>query len=477
MTRVRAIHWTRGLSIALLAAPASAGLCRAQVARTGTPEQRFFEWTDLRFAPQVFALRRTKMVEQLRASGNGVLLVPSAEGTSGGETFRQLDDFLYFTGLEVPRSVLAIDARDGRSTLFTPHRDARFENAGRRNDFPGRPLADDPEISRRSGLDAVLPYESLDSAVASWVGASISIRLDAPGSGGPAGQVVAAPVSDYVTIWSPVQMLAFHLLEKHPGVRLLSAGSSVARLRMVKGGEEIEVMRRVASITAQAIREAAGHVRDGIDERSLEAELEAAFKRRGGQRLGFASIIKSGPNSLWAWRILAAQYDRRNRSMHGGELVIFDVGTELDGYTSDVGRTFPVSGRFTAEQRERLELITRVSDAIIAAIRPGITLADLTRVAMETIPAAERTYMQTPSYFGHHVGLSSGDPGLPDAPLEPGMIFTVEPWYYNHDLGISVFIEDMVLVTGHGAEVLTAELPRSPQDLERMVSRTRSDSR
>ena len=77
--------------------------------------------------------------------------------------------------------------------------------------------------------------------------------------------------------------------------------------------------------------------------------------------------------------------------------------------------------------------------------------------------------MQTGVFFGHHIGMNAGDPSLPEAPLEPGMVFTVEPWYYNHDDAISVFIEDVVLVTDDGAEVLTAALPRIPEDLERMV--------
>ena len=77
--------------------------------------------------------------------------------------------------------------------------------------------------------------------------------------------------------------------------------------------------------------------------------------------------------------------------------------------------------------------------------------------------------MQTPSYFGHHLGLSSGDPSLLEEPLAPGMVFTIEPWYYNHDLGISVFVEDVLLVTDDGVEVLTRTLPRTPDELERMV--------
>jgi Xaa-Pro aminopeptidase len=155
--------------------------------------------------------------------------------------------------------------------------------------------------------------------------------------------------------------------------------------------------------------------------------------------------------------------------MEAGELVIQDVGCAVDGYVSDVGRTFPVDGHFTPAQRAKLELSTRVSDAVIAAVRPGVTFADLTRVAYEAIPDDEEPYMQTPSYFGHHLGLSTGDPSLLEEPLAPGMVFTIEPWYYNHDLGISVFVEDVLLVTDDGVEVLTRALPRSPDELERLM--------
>lgn len=155
--------------------------------------------------------------------------------------------------------------------------------------------------------------------------------------------------------------------------------------------------------------------------------------------------------------------------MESDELVILDVGCEVDGYVSDVGRTFPVGGTFDALQREKLLVSTRAADAIIAAVRPGVTLRELTEIAYEAIPDHEEQYMQTPTYFGHHIGMSSGDPALIDARLEAGMVFTVEPWYYNHDLGISVFVEDVILVTEDGAEVLTAGLGRTPEQLEAMI--------
>ncbi len=155
--------------------------------------------------------------------------------------------------------------------------------------------------------------------------------------------------------------------------------------------------------------------------------------------------------------------------MRDGDLVIFDVGCEVQHYSSDVGRTFPVSGSFADDQRDILEMVTAISDSIIANVRPGITLAELQALAVDLIPEDERRYMQAEFFFGHHIGLAVGDLNIRDAMLEPGMIFTVEPWYYNHDRGISVFIEDDVLVTATGSEVLTAMLPRTPEDLEALV--------
>ncbi len=437
----------------------------AAAQQTATPEQRFFDWTDLQFDKAVYQQRRTGLMQALREAGGGIFLAPAAHGVSHGHTFRQLDDFLYFTGLELPHSILALDADSGTAILFTPRRDARFESTARPNDFPGRPLGDDPELARRSGIADVWPYEALDAALMAWIAEGRTLWIN------PGRSPIAPLKTDFIVDWNPAQMLLFHLQQTYPSARVQSAYAAVARQRMIKGPEEIAVMRRVCLLTAQAIREAAGQIQDGVDERTLEAALEAVYKRGGAQRLAFSSIIKSGPNSLWPWRILAAHNDRRNRRMRDGDLVIFDVGTELDHYVSDVGRTFPVSGRFTPDQRSVLSMEIAVADAIIAAVRPGVTLAELTEVAIEAIPPQERPYMQTGSFFGHHLGLNTGDPSLLDEPLAPGMIFTVEPWYYNHERQISVFTEDVILVTEDGAEVLTAMLPRTPEALEAMVGR------
>jgi len=428
-----------------------------------TPEQRFFDWTHLQFPAAEYARRREALFDAV-GDAQGVILISSANGHSHGETFRQADDFLYFTGLELPGSVLILDIPTRRPTLFVPDRDFRFESASRPNDFPGRPLGTDPALKEVSGITDIRSYDLLEVALREWERLAVPVLFNA-GRPGAIRRVVTGLIPD----WDPQILSLYHLQMTHKILHLRNVYEPIAYTRMTKSALEIEALRRSARATESAITSAAAKVRDGVTERALEAEFEGTCKLNGAQRIAFASIIKSGPNSLWPWRVLAAQYDRRNRAMHDGEIVIFDVGCEVDNYVSDVGRTFPVSGRFSDEQRRILRMEIGVSDAIIAAIRPGMTFRELQKVADAAIPTDQRPYMQTGLYFGHHIGLSTGDPNLPDIELGPGMVFTVEPWYYNHETGISVFTEDDVVVTADGVEVLTSRLPRTPEELERMV--------
>ncbi len=429
-----------------------------------TPEQRYADWARPDFRPQEYEYRRGRTMDGLRASGGGLLLVPASDGVTHGGTFRQLEDFWYLTGLEVSQSMLVLDADRRRSILFMPPTDPRFENPGRPNDFPGRPLLDDYRLRSIAGIDEYRDVADLDAYVRTRVAEGAILRVNA-GAAGAAPE----PVVPMIGALDANAALLHRLRSDHPGAEVRNAFEVVARMRMVKSPAEIERMRAAADATMAGIRAAASRIRAGIDERSLQGEFERTCRTFGAQGMPFTPIIKSGANSLWAWRILAAHYNRRNRALRDGELVIFDVGCEVDGYVSDVGRTFPVGGSFSDVQREKLLVSTRAAEAVIAAVRPGVTLRDLTAVAYDAIPDHEEPHMQTPSFFGHHIGLSAGDPALLDEPLAPGMVFTVEPWYYNHEIGVAVFVEEVVLVTEDGAEVLTASLPRDPAALEGLV--------
>ena len=429
-----------------------------------TPEQRYTDWTRLDFRAQEYAYRRARILDGLRATGGGVLLTPSSDGLTHGGTFRQLEDFWYLTGLEVVQSMLVLDADRDRSILFMPPRDPRFEDPGRPNDFPGRPLLEDYQLRSIAGIDEYRDIAELDGFIRQRTGAGTVLRVNA-GSPGP----VAQPPVPLIGTLDATASLVHRLSADYPGAGVVNAFEVIARLRMVKTPAEIARMRVAADATMAGIQAAARRIRPGVGERTLQGEFENTCRTFGSQSIPFTPIVKSGDNSLWPWRVLAAHYDRRNRALRDGDLVILDVGCEVDGYISDVGRTFPVNGTFTDIQREKLLVSTRAADAIIAAIRPGTTLGELMAVAYEAIPDEEEPHMQTGSFFGHHIGLSAGDPALLDEPLAPGMVFTVEPWYYNHEIGVSVFVEDVILVTGDGAEVLTESLPRSPEALEALV--------
>ncbi len=429
-----------------------------------TPQQSYFDWTSLPFSKEEFAQRRANLIEALKEEDKtGLVLIPSRDGVSQGETFRQLDDFYYFTGLEFPNSMLLIDVDDGFSAVYAPETDTRFESESRPNDFPGRPLANDSTIEEKAGIE-IISIEDLRVLLKNQARKRQVVLLNT-GSKAP-----TIPISQkYISNPSIAEILVLNLEWNHAGFSYENIYSAIAKVRMIKSPAEIELMRKATSINLIGIKEAVKSISSGVDERYLEGVLEGAYKKEGAQRLAFSSIIKSGPNSLWPWRILASHYDRRNRTMTDGELVIFDVGCEYNQYVSDVGRTFPVSGKFSRRQKEILEMEISISDQIIAFIKPGITFQDLRDLTDRIIPEDSKQYMQANLFFGHHIGLAAGDPNLQDAELKPGMIFTVEPWYYNHDEQISVFTEDVILVTENGCEVLSTDLPRAPKELEKMM--------
>ncbi|PTM11540.1 MAG: hypothetical protein DA407_01480, partial [Bacteroidetes bacterium] len=424
--------------------------------------QSYFEWTELPFSKEELAQRRSNVIEVLKAQNkDGIVLIPAKDGFSYGETFRQLDDFYYFTGLELPNAMLAIEVASGETTVFTPEMDKRFHSASRPNDFPGRPLLNDTEIAMQSGL-TLKNIGEFSAYIDSKASETIIVNN---GRGGD----IRYATDDYIATYSPVQVLMKAIKTKHNISDFENAYEAIANVRMIKSEAEIDIMRKAAKITVESIIEASKSIQEGMDERYLEGVLEGHYKKLGAERLAFGSIIKSGPNSLWPWRILATHYNRRNRVMKKGDLVIFDVGCEYNNYVSDIGRTFPVSGKYTPRQKEILTMEVSIADQIIDYLKPGITFQDIRNLTDSIIPEDAKKYMQVGLFFGHHLGLSTGDPDLPEAVLKPGMIFTVEPWYYNHDEQISVFTEDVILITETGCEVLSKDLPRAPVDLERIM--------
>jgi Xaa-Pro aminopeptidase len=266
-------------------------------------------------------------------------------------------------------------------------------------------------------------------------------------------------------------------------------------MRLHKEPAELDVMRRAASISHEAHCEAARLARPGTFEYELEAALEYVFRRRGSGGPAYTTIVGGGANAT------VLHYVRNDQKLREGELVLIDAGCELSGYASDVTRTYPIGGRFAPAARDVYDVVLAAQEAALARCRPGATLPEIHATAVRNLvlglvelgvlagdvdelvasEAHRRFYMhQTSHWLGldvHDVGAyrKGGEPRR----LEPGMVFTVEPGlYFAPSLegvdprwrGIGVRIEDDVLVTAEGCEVLTAAIPKAPEDLEALVA-------
>jgi Xaa-Pro aminopeptidase len=262
--------------------------------------------------------------------------------------------------------------------------------------------------------------------------------------------------------------------EKHPQLKVKNAGPLVARLRQQKSPVEVDLIRRAIIATDEGIRRAMRACKPGVREYELQAEIEYAMTRSGAWGPSFPSIVGSGPNAL------IPHYELNLRTARAGEVVVMDVGAEMSGYAADVTRTIPVTGRFSQSQRTVYETVLRAQRAVIAAVRPGVSWKTLDATARAVIKEAgyDRFWLHSVS---HHLGLDVHDAGVMDT-LRAGMVITVEPGIYisvadttvsAEYRGIGVRIEDDVLVTSAGAEVLSSQVPKDAADIERIMRRKR----
>ena len=246
----------------------------------------------------------------------------------------------------------------------------------------------------------------------------------------------------------------------------------VDSMRAVKDADEIARLRIAVNISVAGHLAAMRAARPGMYEYELEAVLEDGFRRNGADRVGYPSIVGSGPNAT------TLHYDVNRRRTADGDLVVIDAAAEWGQYTADVTRTFPVNGRFTPRQKAVYDLVLASQQAAFDSVRPGATLRQLDGIA--------RRYMREHSgklcgetttcdaYFihglGHPIGMDVHDVGGA-RPFQPGSVITLEPGIYLPAEALGVRIEDDVLVTAAGGEWLSADAPRSTEAIEQLMRR------
>jgi Xaa-Pro aminopeptidase len=431
------------------------------------------------FDPAIFAARRDAYMQQLGPAAVTVVrsLPERLRNGDAYHVFRQHSDLVYLTGFLEPDTTLVLrpGAEKERVVMFVRPRDAELEIwDGRRAGIEG--------AKEHYGADAAYPSAELPARlwelIANHDELHYSLGLD-----GEMDLLVGAAIA---------RLRKLEKKGKRPPRVVVDPRVGLHELRLHKRPEELAVLRKAVAITCDAHVAAMGLGRPGVFEHEIEALINYTFRKRGGVGPGYNTIVGAGANAT------ILHYTQNRCAIAGGDLVLVDAGCEYDHYTADITRTWPASGRFTAPQRRVYEAVLATQKSAIAMARPGVTIDDIHNHCVKQLTDAmiqlgllagtvddriadqsfRKYYMHGTS---HWLGLDVHDVGAytrdgKARPLEPGMVITIEPGLYiaasaadaPADLrGIGIRIEDDILITPTGHEVLTAACPKEIEDIER----------
>ena len=313
---------------------------------------------------------------------------------------------------------------------------------------PREPVS--PELLKKYGVDRVL-RGSPESALA-----AAGLHHDCVAMLAPASMAKADRNDDELA-----QRVASRF-----GLKIIYKRGLLADLRAAHSPEELDRMERAVAITAAGHNTIARAAVAGVSERDVQTQLEYTFFASGATGLSYSSIVGSGPNGA------VLHWDKNSRILQSGDLVVVDAAADYGRYASDVTRTYPVSGHFTTDQARVYRAVYQAQEDIFAAIKPGVSMAELQHVAEESLRRAG--YLADFIHgFGHFVGLDVHDAGDSEKPIPVGAVFTVEPGVYLPAQGFGVRIEDEVVMTDRGYRLLTSSIPRKLEDVEAWVARER----
>jgi Xaa-Pro aminopeptidase len=415
------------------------------------------------FNKSEFVARRAKLFEKIP---DGVAVLFAAKMQLYPVKFRQAPDFYYLTGIEEPGAILVLSGPTKSAILFAPRRSEPQIRA----DGPGI-----WQLEKREefyGLTRVQPIEEF-LAMFAFMGTRAKKLYMLTGSTGNVQNArkeqdwyesVEAAQSPLGGVVEAKRMIAA-VQQTVPHLPLHALDPLLDDLRWIKSAYEIELLKKSSEIGAEGVKEAMKGTRPGMYEYELEAVARFVYTKRGARGDAFRPIVASGPNT----QIL--HYSANNRQMQEGEVVYMDYGADYEYYTSDITRTWPVSGRFTPEQEKMYRCILEARDAIIAAMKPGVTLKRLQDVAHEVYKkhGFEKEFLAVGRYIGHTIGISTHDvdPSDRDRPLEAGVVFNVEPLLENKTLHMR--LEDTVLITPNGALNMTASVPATLEEVYTLI--------
>ncbi|MBC7363759.1 MAG: aminopeptidase P N-terminal domain-containing protein [Candidatus Aminicenantes bacterium] len=408
--------------------------------------------------------RRQALMDSVK---EGLIILFASPGNFGSGHFRQDNDFYYLTGSEDAGAILVMNAFTRESFLFVPQKNDREKM------FEGGNSLDDPQAKEKLGLKAIYPISYFEEFLARYAARPepvVYVRLSP-------GDTISEARSEVALFSARQRRNPFNALPSldefrverfrkyYPGFQLKDITPYLDTLRMIKSPEEIEVLRRNGKISAEAIKRAMLTSRPGAYEYELEAAAMEVILRNGGRGPAYPPIIGSGPNTC------ILHYEKNSRQMKAGELVLMDFGGELEYLTMDITRTWPVSGRFTEEQKKVYRVVLEVQKACIEAFRPGVRARDVQEYVAKKMKEKGLDTMGLKGGLGHLVGLCVHDVQPAEMVLKEGMVMAIEPALYFPEKNLGIRIEDTVLITKDGCEVLTADVPKEIEEIEALLDR------
>jgi len=464
----------------------SIGILLLTVARAGA---QYYQ-TD--FPAEEFRARHAKVFDAIGA--NAVAVVQGVAQTEGFTLPRQHNTFYYLSGIETPGAYLLLDGRTKTVTLYLPVRNPRLEAA------EGRVLsAEDVELVKRiSGADQVLPLQQMVEtnwplvAVKGSSGDGRSQPLaaiyaefsPAENQGQSRGELIGAETARVNDAWDGTGSRQRRFVEllraRHPRSELKNLNPLLDELRSIKSTREIAMIRRASQIAGLGLMEAMRSSEPGVTEYQLDAAARYVFLVNDARLEGYRSITASGTEN-----INNMHYFRNTSTLKEGDLVLMDFAPDYRYYVSDIGRVWPVGGRYTPQQRELLQFVLEFHKAVMSRIRPGVTatqIHDEAKKAME--PVFARTKFSKPVYeqaartlvengggvFSHTVGMAVHDVGsYRNGPLKPGQVFSIDPQLRVPSESLYLRFEDTIVVTETGYENFTDFIPMELNDMEKLV--------
>jgi Xaa-Pro aminopeptidase len=459
-------------------------LASSEVASQGT-EELF----TTHFTKEEFAQRRIRICEAI--GGEAAALLQGAPSVHSSARFRQSNQFFYVTGVETPHSLVLIDCATGQTTLFLPHRNER--RSGRDGHFLTADESD--HVVELTGVDVVAGRESLSESLGrmSYRGPVKTIFTPFSPAEGPSAsrdgemRVIGDRAADP---WDGQSSREGHfrnlLTLRFPALTVKDLTPILDELRLIKSPAEIALIERATRLSGEALMEAMRSTEPGVIEHEIDAAARFIFFRNGAQGEGYAAIVATGTNAWYPHHRAA------NGVFEDGELVLMDYAPDVEYYRTDVTRQWPVNGKFNSWQAELYGFYLACYRAILDRIGPGRTSAEIMQEATAEMKqilaeasfskrhhraAAERfveAYADRSSrdeaYLGHWVGMSTHDPGQYTGPLKPGMVFTIEPAIRVPEEELYIRLEDLIVITEDGADILSDFVPIEIEDIEKLIA-------